>query len=263
MVITIIAVLTGLITAAAIMAKKTAMNARMKIEVRSLDQGLNAFKEQFGRYPPDGTSSADTQQFLANAFPRYTGGMGLPRYSLSPSNALSFWLGGLQYPSSPPTGGYSEPARRFSNNPLNPFDNNASRIGPFFNFESRIRLTSGTAGSPGYASAPTDVPQHRRVEQMRFITNIIAPRTRQLHHHGFRPPALHVQSQHPGYANLGGTYVNANSFTDPLPRPGRGVYGTSALYPPTFGGSSPASASQLDDITNFIKGATMKADMPD
>ncbi|MGO8690389.1 MAG: type II secretion system protein [Thermoguttaceae bacterium] len=274
-VITIIAVLTGLITAAAIMARKTAMSARMKIETSQMDQALNAFKEQFGADPPDGTNLAALQQFLANAFPRQTAvnpsNISLPwtppgcSVALSPSTALSIWLGGLQYTSGNAPTGYSanQPAG-FSNNPLNPFDNNASRTGPFFNFDTS-RLTNGTAGTTGYvyfpnnglsansgasSTAPNSPYYYYCAQNGTYTTT------------GSGPQPYMFNASAPGFANLGGTYVNPNSFQ--ILCPGLdGVYGTSNLYPPTFGGSSPASASQLDDITNFIKGATMKADMPD
>ena len=228
-VITIIAVLTGLITAAAIMARKTAMSARMKIEVMSMDQALNAFKDQFGAYPPDGTNQPALQQFVANAFPRYTG-TGLPStiggqsFTLSPSNALSFWLGGIQFSSSPPTGYSINQPAGFSTNPLNPFDSNASRTGPFFNFDTS-RLTNGTAGTTGYVYFPNNglsansgvAPPHE------FALLLLLCPERHLHHHGFRPPALHVQCQRSGIRQLGRDVCEPQQFPDPLPRPGRRV----------------------------------------
>ncbi len=203
------------------------------------------------------------QQFLANAFPRYTGGMP-SSISLSPSNALSFWLGGMQYPSSPPTGYSINQPAGFSNNPLNPFDSNASRIGPFFSFDTS-RLTNGTAGTHGYlyfpnnglsansgasSTAPNSPYYYYCAQNGSYTTTGSGPQP-----YTFNPSVA-------AYSSMSGMYVNPNSFQ--ILCPGLdGVYGTSALYPPTFGGSSPASASQLDDITNFIKGASMKADMAD
>ena len=70
-VITIIGMLAGMISVVAIRVRRTAKNTVMKVEVMSLDQGLNAFKEKFSTYPPDGTDQLARQQFLATAFPRY------------------------------------------------------------------------------------------------------------------------------------------------------------------------------------------------
>ncbi len=57
-----------------------------------------------GRYPPDGTNSTDTLQFLRAAFPRcpasnYPLQLTQPYTTTSvfnPSTALVFWLGGAQ-----------------------------------------------------------------------------------------------------------------------------------------------------------------------
>ena len=69
----------------------------MKMEVTSLAQAMEAFKERFGRYPPDGSSNTAVKAFLAAVFPRYTGNWPLPGMpSLTPSTAFVFWLGGMQ-----------------------------------------------------------------------------------------------------------------------------------------------------------------------
>ena len=76
---------------------------RMKLEVTALDQAMEAFKERFSCYPPDGTDQAAIKEFLATAFPRYTGGLrrgihstNAPLPPLTPATALVFWLGGMQ-----------------------------------------------------------------------------------------------------------------------------------------------------------------------
>ena len=163
-VITIIGILAGLITAAALRVTKLAKSTTMKMEVTNMAQALDAFKEKFGTYPPDGTNQAAIQQFLAIAFPRYQfnpSSITVPwtppncSVALSPSNALSFWLGGLQYSSSPPTGFAANQPAGLSANPTNPFDANASRMGPFFPFDTS-RLTSGSAGTTGYVYFPNN-----------------------------------------------------------------------------------------------------------
>ena len=139
-VITIIGVLAALISVAGGRVRRTVVNARMKSEVMLMQDALVAFKERFGMFPPDGTNNTATQQFLATAFPRYTGR--LPSsVTITPSTALYFWLGNGPNGLNPPGG-----LAGFSANPTNPFDSNPARIGPFFNFDTgRVRSISGSS----------------------------------------------------------------------------------------------------------------------
>ncbi len=54
-VVAIIGILAGLITAAATVAIKTAKKAVITMEFTQLDQALKAYKDKYGEYPPDGT----------------------------------------------------------------------------------------------------------------------------------------------------------------------------------------------------------------
>ena len=123
-VIVIIGILATMISAAAFAALRRAKVTAIAVEISQLDLGLNAYKERLGEYPPDFTVAEDVPRHIAKAFPDYTGAM-VP--SGDASTAILYWLGG-------PDG------NGFSANPLDPFDNNPSRIGPFFEFDpGRIR----------------------------------------------------------------------------------------------------------------------------
>ena len=52
-VITIIGILTGLVTAAAVAARRRAKIATVVMEVKQLESACQAYKEKFGEYPPD------------------------------------------------------------------------------------------------------------------------------------------------------------------------------------------------------------------
>ncbi len=148
-VIVIIAMLAGLITAAAMKVWQKVINTRMKMEVTSLAQAMEAYKERMGEYPPDFSDPNAVQAHIARVFPQCS--TYYPPYltvgslttaagtnSFNPSTALYFWLAG-------PNG------NGFSADPTDPFDiktlgaqfylgaSNAlppqpSRIGPFFEF---------------------------------------------------------------------------------------------------------------------------------
>jgi len=155
-VIAIIAMLAGLVTGAAVMARGAAKRAVIAMEINQLEQACQMYKEKFGEYPPDFTNQNAVLRHLARAFPRYQPGIstGAPTNdwagfyadvfavwqlagtpmdvnNLSPASALTFWLGGMPTWSATNTlTGFNG----FSANPLNPFDNGASRINKFYDF---------------------------------------------------------------------------------------------------------------------------------
>ena len=173
--------LAGLITAAAVKARQRVKNVAMKMEVMSLSQAMDAYKERLGEYPPDFGYVADplsqinaVRAHIARVFPQC-----LPQYNptdpvnckdasgnyycylynnlasytpMGPNVALRFWLGG-------PAG------NGFSADPQDPFDIKTysqglppqpSRIGPFFDFNaSRLAYTLGATTT---VPAPTGTP---------------------------------------------------------------------------------------------------------
>jgi len=171
-VITIIGILAGLVTAAALSARNRARIAVISLELNQLDMALKAYKEKFGEYPPDfagvnitGTTGDAARnavlRHLAKAFPRYVpAGNDIKTrwdnfandcstWNVNPSNfgdygpffALTFWLGGRAVDVVTGTvTGFSG----FSANPQNPFDiTTPSRIGPFFEFDlSRVSIST-------------------------------------------------------------------------------------------------------------------------
>ena len=139
-VIAIIGILAGLVTAAAIRARIVVKNAAIGVDISQLDAALKAYKAKFGEYPPDGIDPVAVQRHIAKAFPRYPGPVPAFLNDLEPHNALAFWLGGM-----PDVNGQ---LNGFSANPQNPFDNSPSRIKPFFEFDPN-RLTTTSLGTPG------------------------------------------------------------------------------------------------------------------
>ncbi len=157
-VLLIIVILAGLISAAAYRGIARAKVARISIDIQQLSQALNNYKTQFGEYPPDFSDTSATGQLLilrhiAKAFPRFTSTWyGAASHPLTwsdlqkeilanssnkidlnimtPATALAFWLGGMPDAQGKLSG--------FSKNPADPFESPAttpSRIGPFFEFD--------------------------------------------------------------------------------------------------------------------------------
>jgi prepilin-type N-terminal cleavage/methylation domain-containing protein len=177
-VVLIIALLAGLISAAAIRARNRGKVTAVAMEINQLSMALQQYKAQFGEYPPDFTGidqvrlgSADLAAkqlvltHISKAFPHLVlSGSTVelrwrslrteianhtnPRVdiffvNLNPSTALRFWLGGMSDAQGRPIG--------FSKDPAHPFDNTTpSRIGPFFEFDpDPLRLPSQPAAELG------------------------------------------------------------------------------------------------------------------
>ena len=139
-VIVIIGILAGLITAAALRARTRARIALIVLEVSELDAACKKFKERFGDYPPDGGDVAATTRFLRKAFPRFTGTVPATM-APTPEKALVVWLGGVQPTVGRPNG--------FSADPADPFNATATgRILPFFDFDAP-RIKTNTYWPPG------------------------------------------------------------------------------------------------------------------
>jgi prepilin-type N-terminal cleavage/methylation domain-containing protein len=148
-VLVIIAILVGLISAVAYRGIARAKVARIGMEISQLSMALEKYKQQMGEYPPDFSDLSASGQALvlrhiARAFPRFTVStwanlrteilnttnpqVDINIITLNPSTALRFWLGGMPDAQGRPIG--------FSKDPAHPFDNTtSSRIGPFFEFD--------------------------------------------------------------------------------------------------------------------------------
>lgn len=139
-VVVIIGILAGLITAAALRARTRAKIALIVVEISELDAACKAFKERFGDYPPDSATAATS--FIKRAFPRFTGSA---PSGITADKALVIWLGGMTGADGRPNG--------FSANPEDPFNATAAgRIGPYFDFDSSRLNPDKTYRPPGFTS---------------------------------------------------------------------------------------------------------------
>ncbi|MHC4178846.1 MAG: type II secretion system protein [Planctomycetota bacterium] len=154
-VVVIIGILASLITGAVIAARTKAREVVIALELNDLDLALKAYKEKYGRYPPDFTNQAAVLHHLSNAhrypIPGQTTDVkwgnlkstlmpfGVDIDLMDPSTALVFWLGGL------PDGPGSKKLTGFSANPRNPFDaTSGSRTTPPFDFDPRrLKIVDG------------------------------------------------------------------------------------------------------------------------
>lgn len=126
-VVVIIGILAGLVSVAAIRAQGAARIAEIRLEISTLEQGLEAFKSKYGDYPPDFTNEAAAKQFIARAWPRADAATlysSIPDKVKNPASALCFWLGGIN-------------GEGFNSNSRTPFVyNSGSMTGAFFDFKA-------------------------------------------------------------------------------------------------------------------------------
>lgn len=125
-VVAIIGILAGLISAVAVRAKRTAEQAVITVDFSELDRVLKVYKDKYGEYPPDGTNPTDAnsngipdsfERHFQKVFPRANllselgilfqvykfpcdpsnpGQLQAFFQNYTPATALAFWLGGMQ-----------------------------------------------------------------------------------------------------------------------------------------------------------------------
>ena len=250
-VIVIIGILAGLIAAAVVAAVNAAKEARVRIEIGSLETALKEYKNKYGDYPPDdmrAANSAAVEAHLRRAFPRYRATTqstlygqfvsdvqsvcGIAPSSMDSASALVFWLGGTNRNGS---GSPWVPAG-FSVDVERPFINVGPRHKPFFEFDpERINMQFGQLHyCPEIAGAlAADCPYVYFRARTNGYNNAVAQLAE-----GVRP-----------YWN-GNTDQWANPTGVQIISAGRdNRYGSTTTPPPTFPGN--LSPEHYDNLTNF------------
>ncbi len=171
--IVIITLLIGLLLPAINSARKSAINARVRAEISSLETAIGAFKAKYGFEPPsqitiwtttnDWNDHAYDKGYIRRMFPQYdftnnpAGGSGFTSATtLNGEQCLVFFLGGmlrLYDPMDPTKGGTLV---GFSKIPSRPFETSTSnREGPYFEFDTTRLNISGNAATyvPPFPSA--------------------------------------------------------------------------------------------------------------
>jgi prepilin-type N-terminal cleavage/methylation domain-containing protein len=259
-VIGIIAILMALLSPVIYLAIVKAQEARIAAEVTSLDGAMKAFKEKHGMYPPSDFSNMNTNGpvglFLSKAFPNcnvqteltWIGG------SLTPAQALVFWLQGF----SPDT---EHPLSGIANAPPTPFfpfdqarlvNSTNSSTNPVISQRFAAYVPANGQGAPYvYYSAATYSTQ-ATYSLAQGGTGVCRPYCQDTVNNGAsgtvvfaNPSSFQIIS-----AGLDGNYGVGNcSF------PSGGT-----TYGPT--GVQAYGAGDLDNITNFSNGTNLQNDVP-
>ena len=260
-VITIIAILVGLISVAAVNVLWNARQTRIKIELDGLDMALKAYKEKYGSYPPadlrtgDPTALAALRAHFAKAFPRYDITTTPNRLQtelaarvdttkFDPARALVFWLSG------------------FSPDVTDPIAGGGTRT-PFFDFKStRLVTVTGTTGAvympDGVNNAPFVYYDFR---------SYAAPGVYTYASSGAVTPYAVDSNNNGTYDSATETWANPDSFQ--IISAGQdATFGVAATSPPstpklypTGTGYDPDGADN-DNLTNFCDRSSLEAARP-
>ncbi len=145
-VIVIIIILMGLLTPVLVQVMAKAREARITVEIGTLDMSMKAYKERYGQYPPSDFSNFSSPTgpialHLAHCFPRCNVAQEVTAIpgNLSPAQALVFWLNGF-YP-----------------DPEHPLTGTGTKTS-FFPFETTRLITPSSTLAPSTTIVPVYVP---------------------------------------------------------------------------------------------------------
>jgi type II secretory pathway pseudopilin PulG len=281
-VITIIGILAGLISVAAVNAVYTAKQMRIKVEVDQLDAAMKEFKQRYGAYPPcnltNVASNSALKAFVARAFPRYNQGnngaqlntdlgtAGIDTTTFDPARALVFWLAGFNPDVTHPFTNPDGSAYTGTRTPIYGFD------------KTRLVLAATPATVAGPTTQPGQMwylPQGGQTAPFVFFDN----RSYSTAASGTNPPSAAMQFSNAAFGgsiaqpyaldvnnnrslDAADTWANANSIQ--IISAGQdGNFGTGSgpkLYPAGIGYDS--TGADNDNNSNFCDKASLEDAMP-
>lgn len=224
-VVTIICILSGLISAAVFAALNHAKEVMVTVEVRSISTALQHYKTEFGEFPPDGSNPALVESHLRNRFPRIAQAEvnTIKALNINCDTAVVFWLTAF---GSSPTHPYSSPGTKA---PMITLDKNKLSGLRYY----PIQQQGGQAYPLIYFADPTYETAIYGTKQAYKIRDKFSNEARDMY------AGDGYQLIHPGYDNDYGA-------------PG-------SVYYPSGNGFN---KGDLDNITSFAKGTTIGDDLP-
>ncbi len=169
-VVIIIGILTSLVTAGVMSARRRIVDSALKVELTNIELALEAYRDKYGDYPPDLSDWSVVQRHYRTAFPKIsTQDMGLLAQAcfVDPTDSTTFQINGVDRAEALvfALGGFSsDPRFPFSGSggpfvyvgtgavdDLDSYHYNTSRDNRLFEFDE-VRLTMGLNGVLGYST---------------------------------------------------------------------------------------------------------------
>ena len=233
-VVVIIAVLASFLVPAVWNAITSAEEGKIKVEVALLASAVEAYKAEYGAYPPDFNDKTLALAHINRIFPRqtdYASAAALP--SLSEPEALVFWL------------------RGFSPDPQRPFFGDGDRT-PLFDFD-RLQLSAELHSTAPY---PKYWPQSGQETPYAYFSKTYVGKSYSVS--GAQTGTARPYLLDGGVATNESTYAAAGKFQiisagqDGHYGDGGGQYPSGTNY----------AAGDRDNVVNFSQGATLENDRP-
>lgn len=297
-VITIISLLAGLLLVGIRSGVTSAKNAQIKSDMTQLVNALTAYKTKAGSYPPcfgsaDGVpTGSNAQRFVSHlrkAFPRYTiteqdGVAGINAFdvraqlffaiygtttppagspydlaTLDQAETLVFWLGGLSGPAPTKLIGFSADV-------ANPFQLGGSRLDAVYRFDDTRLVDQDGDGWWEYV-LPTANPAQPSPPYVYFdgetYTNTAAGWVGYPNVMPPKGPAALIANWGSAVPYTGpAAWVNPDSFQLIAAGLDEVYSAQSPAVPHVYPAGLGYSPADEDNVTNFIKGATLGSDMP-
>jgi prepilin-type N-terminal cleavage/methylation domain-containing protein len=233
-VVVIIAVLASFLVPAVWNAITSAEEGKIKVEVALLASAVEAYKAEYGAYPPDFNNKTLALAHINRIFPRqtdYASAAALP--SLSEPEALVFWL------------------RGFSPDPQRPFTGAGDRT-PMFDFD-RLQLSAELHSTAPY---PMYWPRSGLETPYAYFSKTYVGKSYSVS--GAQTGTARPYLLDGGVATNESTYAAAGKFQiisagqDGHYGDGGGQYPSGTNY----------AAGDRDNVVNFSQGATLENDRP-
>jgi len=149
-VIAIIGILVGLTVPAVLFAYRTVKKRAIALEVITISDAIEKYKEKYGDYPPDGSSGTVIIRHLRKVFPQIAqreidllvagsnASTGLSGAVMDPAESLVFFLGGFSDDPIFPFTGTGGPFAATPAGSLTPIQYNVDRVNPLYEFKQAL-----------------------------------------------------------------------------------------------------------------------------
>ena len=253
-VLAIIAVLIGLLLPAVMAAVNAARRAQMALEISQLDQAINAYKNQFGDYPPSLDTSLDytdpavrasspVERHLRKCFPKMTSAEKDWFYTniapyMDQGEALVAWLSLV------------------SKNPRQPFSDTTAEKYKFFEFDERRLVDADGDDAMAYKAKHAEDTCYIYLDARYYSSYTAAKPARA------ESTDTDVTLQVRAYTKDGGTTAVNNTTFQIICAGQDGLFSSDLTDYKQFPSGANYDDEDMDNITNFSDGRRLEDNLP-
>ena len=266
MVVTIIGILVGLLVPAVMFAMRSVKANAIAMEVSTLANAIDQYKNKYGDYPPDGSDDAVFSRHCRKLFPNMaatelstlTAGATCARGAagvMDPPEALVFFLGGFSSDPIHPFTGPGGPLVATPAGSTSPYQYNVDRNEPLFEFnEAQLSLTTFMDNGNQITLSDDDAITVASTVPSGFPGDYIPV----YHPRGREMPYVYFDSR---TYSIGGTFFNeystdANGVARPYKAAEESGYTVNTRVTPTFPPNTPIAVATNDTYYRYMNDRT-------